>query len=381
MDNIESGKEYTVILTFVSDNNNTYIIWDKVIINTSTPVVPTIAIIISAPDITKYYGGSERFIVSLKDKDNKGIAGENVTIIINGQKYIRTTNSDGEASMAINLNSGEYVAVSQYDGYNATSKVTVLSTISAKDVTKIFRNGTQYYATFLDAKGNLLKNTPVTFNINGVFYTRNTDENGVARLNINLDSGAYIITATNPVTNEQKANLVKVLPSIVENHDIIKYYKNDTQYWVKILNDDGTAVGAGVSVTFNINGVFYTRTTNESGYVRLNINLNPNTYIITVMYNGLSVSNTIKVLPVLSANNLNMHYKDGSKFEAKLVDGQGNVYASQTITFNINGVFYDRTTDENGIARLNINLMAGEYIITSMYSNGAATSNKVTISG
>ena len=37
------------------------------------------------------------------------------------------------------------------------------------------------------------------------------------------------------------------------------------------------------------------------------------------------------------------------------------------------------TTDDTGIARLNINLMAGEYIITSMYENGAAISNKVTI--
>ena len=56
-----------------------------------------------------------------------------------------------------------------------------------------------------------------------------------------------------------------------------------------------------------------------------------------------------------------------------------NAYASQTIKFNINGVFYDRTTDANGIAKLNINLMSGKYIITSMY-NGAAISNEVTIS-
>lgn len=34
----------------------------------------------------------------------------------------------------------------------------------------------------------------------------------------------------------------------------------------------------------------------------------------------------------------------------------------------------------NGIARLTINLMSGEYIITSMYEpNGAAISNKVTV--
>ena len=40
-------------------------------------------------------------------------------------------------------------------------------------------------------------------------------------------------------------------------------------------------------------------------------------------------------------------------------------FANQIITFNING----------GIARLNINLMAGKYIITSMYSNGDTISN------
>ena len=145
------------------------------------------------------------------------------------------------------------------------------------------------------------------------------------------------------------------------------------------MNNDGSVAGAGVNVTFNINGVFYTRTTNASGYAKLNINLAPDEYIITAEYNGLKVSNTIKVLPVLSANDLTMSYKDGSKFEAKLLDGQGNAYASQTIKFNINGVFYDRTTDANGIAKLNINLMSGKYIITSMY-NGAAISNEVTIS-
>ena len=334
---------------------------------------------IEANDLTKYYGGSERFIVTLKDKANKAVADENVTITINGQTYIRTTNSNGEASMAINLDSGEYDVLSQYKDYTVSSKVTIKSTISARDVTKIFRNGTQYYATFLDTKGNLLKNTAVGFNINGVFYTRYTNENGVARLNINLNPGTYLITATNPSSNEQHSNNITVLPSIVENYDLTKYYKNGTQYWVKILKDDGTAVGAGVSVSFNINGVFYTRTTNELGYVRLNINLDPNTYIITVMYNNLMVSNTIKVLPVLSANNLNMYYRDGSKFEAKLVDGQGNVLANQLITFNINGVFYDRMTNDNGIAMLNINLMPGKYIITSMYSNGASISNNVTI--
>ena len=73
-----------------------------------------------------------------------------------------------------------------------------------------------------------------------------------------------------------------------------------------------------------------------------------------------------------------MTYKDESKFEATLVDGKGTPLANANIRFNINGVFYDRPTDENGIARLNIRLMPGEYIITSQYGE-AVTSNKITI--
>ena len=215
--------------------------------------------------------------------------------------------------MGLNLNSGTYDVITEYKNISVKSKVTIKPTIQSKDITKIYRNDTQYYATFLDTKGNFLKNKDVTFNINGVFYTRTTNDNGVARLNINLNPDEYIITAKNPDTNEEISNIVKVLPSIIENNNITKYYKNGTQYVVKILNNDGSVAGAGVNVTFNINGVFYTRTTNASGYAKLNINLAPDEYIITAEYNTLRVSNKIKVLPVLSANDLTMSCKDGSK--------------------------------------------------------------------
>lgn len=69
----------------------------------------------------------------------------------------------------------------------------------------------------------------------------------------------------------------------------------------------------------------------------------------------------IMVLLVCSVRDLNRSFKDGFKFEAKLMDSQVKAFANQIITFNINGVFYDRTTDNEDIARLNINLMAGKY--------------------
>ena len=74
-----------------------------------------------------------------------------------------------------------------------------------------------------------------------------------------------------------------------------------------------------------------------------------------------------------------MVYKDGTAFKAKLVDGMGNALANIGIIFNINGVFYTKYANSSGVACLNINLIAGEYIITSQYES-AQISNKITIS-
>ena len=335
---------------------------------------------IIAPDVTKYYSGPERFVVNVTDYKGNPLADKTVKILINGREYTRTTDANGTASIALGLPSKTYNVTVTVDNQTVNSVVTVLPTVNGTDVVKMYKNGTQYYATFRDSEGNYLADgTTVKFNINGVFYERKiSGDKGLAKLNINLPSGEYIITAMNPKTGENAANKVTVLPTIVENRDITKYYKNATQYTVKVLGADGNPVGAGKTVTFNINGIMYQRQTNESGIAKLNINLPPGDYVITASYEGYNVANNITVLPVLSASDLKMKYMDGSKFKATLLDGQGKPYAQQKIQFNVNGVLYNRGTDSNGQAELNIRLPSGEYIITSSY-NGANIANKITI--
>ena len=357
-----STKEFAVV-SYINDNDdydsNDYLIY--------------------VPNVTKSYKESKMLYVTLKDKYGQPMANEDVKITLNGQTYIKTTDNEGIASKAIDLNSGKYDVVTEYRDSKVYSTVTVVDTVVANDFTKIYRNGTQYYATFLDSNGNAIaENTPIEININGVFYTRYTNDKGVARMNINLNPGTYILTATNPVTGEQHTTKITVLSSIVENNNIVMNYKDGSRYQVKIIGDDGKPAGAGVKVRFNINGVFYDRTTDANGYAGLNINLIPGTYTITAEYNDLRASNTIRISSVLESKNLNMKFRDGSKFEAKIVDNQGNPHAGQTVTFNINGVFYTKTTDADGIARLSINLPAGEYIITSSY-NGLNAANSVNI--
>ena len=95
----------------------------------------------------------------------------------------------------------------------------------------------------------------------------------------------------------------------------------------------------------------------------------------TTGYLSLEISR----LPVLSADGLVMKYKDESQLKAKLADGQWKTYAGQSVQFNINGMLYNRVTGNEGIAKLNINLMAGEYIITSSYNDSnIANTIKIT---
>ena len=216
----------------------------------------------------------------------------------------------------------------------------------------------------------------MNFEINGINYTRTSDENGIAVMAINLSPGNYTIKTTYKGCSVE--NNIEVLPTLI-GENLIKYYRNESQFYISLVNGRGTLV-CGVNITMNINGVFYNRTTNENGTAKLNINLRPGVYILTAIdpLTGLQMSYNITVLPVLAADDLNMVHMDGSTFNVTLVDGHGKALAGAKITFNINGIFYNRTTDEKGVAKLNIRLMAGEYIITSQYGQ-AMISNKITI--
>ncbi|ALT69650.1 carboxypeptidase regulatory-like domain-containing protein [Methanobrevibacter millerae] len=369
---------YNVTVTYLGNRN-----YNKAINDTAKLIIVPRANITADNVIMRYKDGS-KYIVNLTDYEGNPLANETITILINGQSYNRTTDNNGTASLAINLESGNYTVSASYtakgDYFTNTveNNITVLTSIDGNDIVKMFKNDTQYYATFFDEQGKALpKDTTVTFNINGVMYERKVNENGTAKLNINLGAGEYIITATNPVTGEKHSNNITVL-SYIQSSDLVKYYKNESQYVVTILGKDGKAVGAGETVTFNINGVFYTRQTNASGQAKLNINLMPGNYVITAEYKDCKVSNNIEVLSILTATDLVKSTSETKAFGAKLVDGQGNPLANKTVNFNINGVTYNRVTDSQGIAKLNINLQKGEYIITSSY-NGQNIANTITV--
>lgn len=341
--------------------------------------------VLSGNDTQLYYNDGTAFKVVLSDNDGTLLSNKSIIFNVNGNNYTRITNNEGIASIAINLRPGDYnitsffTATNDYQSSSTNNIVKVLSTINGHDIKKYYKNNTQYYATFVDTEGNFLNDIIVSFNINGVFYERKTDAYGTARLNINLLPGGYILTAINPINGEMSSNNVTILNTMFSS-DIVKFYKNDTQYVVHLLNGAGKPL-ANQNVDFNINGVFYTRITDNDGTAILNINLNPGKYIISAVntINGEIHSNNIEVLPTISAVDLNMRYRDGNKFAAHVIDGKGNPLANSNVVFNINGVFYNRVSDNEGNAYLNINLNTGEYIITATNYKGLSLSKKINV--
>ena len=441
---------------------------------------------ISANDMELYYGNGSPFKVVLSDDEGSLLANKIIIFTINNVDYTRTTNEYGVASIAINLKSGNYDISSFYAGdenyasFFTTNNVKVLSTIYGQDIVKYYKNDTQYYASFFDGQGNFLSGAPITFNINGVFYQRKTDENGLAKLNINLLPGEYILTAINSVNGDMFSNIVDVLPTMSAD-DLNMNYKDGHKFTVNVIDDVGNPL-AKSNVVFNVNGVFYTRVTDNEGNAHLNINLDVGEYIITATnYRDLSISkkiniaksnsvikaNNIHMLPglnrnykviltdlnskaipsvpinfrfngvsttaftnengeatilisnpsegkysieygfegninyqpckssstivvdnsntILIGNDLKKTYGDDSKFTATLTDLNFVPMANEDVTFNVFGKTYVRTTDENGVAKLNINLYPGTYEISYSYSTVGSTdyskgSNTIVVS-
>ena len=346
-------------------------------------VIPNMDVNLYVDDVVMIYHDGTRLVAKLTDYQGRPIVNDIIYFTINGKTYAKTTDDNGTVYMRLNLDSKVYTATVSYNESEVYSKisknvtVTINPTVISEDLVKMYQNDTRFYVKFTDSTGKALTKTTVKFNIHGVFYTKKTDKDGVADLGIMLRPGEYILTAYNPVTGEEKGFNITVKSLIVQS-DLTKYYLNASKFQATIYDKNGS-LAVGKNVTFNINGVFYTKTTDSNGVVSLAINLRPGEYIITTMYEGLAVGNNIVVLPTLVTRDLNMTYGDGSNFTAQTLDGQGKPLVNQNVTFNVNGRLYFKTTGDDGVASLTINLMSGKYIITS-YWNDFQTGNTIIIS-
>ena len=333
--------------------------------------------------------GKGKYTVNLTDEFNMPLANKSVVLTVNGISYVRVTDNDGVVSLNINLNEGTYYISAVFNGdkdyRHSNTLITSLrvkpTIIRSGDFEKYYKSSEQFGATVLDAEGMRLANASIRMNINGVFYTRCADENGTVTLNINLHPGEYILTAYDPL-GISKSFRITVLPTIIV-HDLIKVYRNDSQYEILVLNASGNPL-ANSNVSININGVFYNRTTDENGIAILNINLEPGRYVATVtdLNNGLQMSSTVLVLsaPAVFKSDNGVFIQKGESYTVLLRCSDGVAISGEKVGIEVNGKVYNRTTDDNGLASLKINLDKGTYLLKyHWYSNNQTVLTNIRV--
>ena len=250
-------------------------------------------------DVIMYYNGGQKLSVTLTDQNKKPISNAKLKVSINGGTHSIVTNKNGVGQLNLNLKSKTYSVTTTFDGTSiyekasAKSTVTIKSTIKCGDFTKYYKNTSPYSATFYDSKGNVLKNTQVKFNINSKTYSVKTNNDGIAKLNINLKPGKYTITAINPKTSEQVNKSLTVKSSIITK-DLIMNESDGSKFNVKIVDANGNPA-ANKKVILKVNGKTYTRSTDKKGQIKLDINLKAGKYTITTEYDNLKVQNKITV--------------------------------------------------------------------------------------
>ena len=146
---------------------------------------------------------------------------------------------------------------------------------------------------------------------------------------------------------------------------------------VKVNGDIVTSLGskASYSDTIIINGVTYSRYTDENGIARLKINLGVGYYDVYYavndnLYSSDEGSNNILVNgSIMTSNETTVNFGSDSYFAVQITDAYGRPIVGATIRFVIsNGETLYAITDENGIARISLsNLPVGDYEISYFY--------------
>ncbi len=295
----------------------------------------------------------------------------NEDIALQIEDDVQTHNDNSEN--ALNVGNNDILTA---NGKNQTSL--------SSNTNEIYYKG-YYSLTLTDTDSNVsLVNKSVTFSINNVDYTAVTDNNGVAKFNLNLTPGKYPANAYfSGDSTHQSGSLssyVQILPTIKAS-DISKYYKGSKKYTAVFYDTYGNLL-KNTLVSITVNGKKYSKKTSSAGSVSLDVNLKPGTYKVTSVdpITGYSLTTTFKVLSTITANDVKNVVGNSKKFTAKFLKSNGKALTNKYVKFKIKGKTYKVKTNSKGQAKLALNkLKKGTYKVISYNTDGLTKTNAVKI--
>lgn len=164
---------------------------------------------IETNNINSYYKEKNELTCYLKDSEGNAIGDKDVSILLDGKTYYKTTDLNGAVKLTLNLEPKSYNAVINFvgdDSFNSSSANSIIMIKKAPLAIKTSNFKTHVHSDlFFKAKVyNTVTKTPVSgikvlfkvYSTKTKKYTkfyRTTNNNGIATLNKNLKVGSYVV--------------------------------------------------------------------------------------------------------------------------------------------------------------------------------------------
>jgi len=228
------------------------------------------------------------------------------------------------------------------------SKVT-----SNTDISVVYGSESYFSVKVVTSNNHSVVGASVEFTINGKAINATTDNEGIAKLEINEVPGNYVVATS--YNNQYYLNNVSVMLDLqnckVVSKNIAVDYAGESYFTAKLVSSDGKVAVGGQSVIFVINGKTLTVKTDKNGMAKIKITEVPNKYTIITIYDGKTYKNTVTVKQVLKVSKVTVK-KTARKFTLKAtLKINGKLVKGKVIIFKFNGKTYKVKTNSKGIAQ------------------------------
>ena len=359
-----SAKEYIINVTYTETENYTSATNNTVKANIQK-ATPTITV--SAENVTY----PESLIV-------------NITSDVSGKYTVKVGDQQKEIDLTANT-----IGNVTFTGLSAKEYIINVTYTETENYTSATNN---------TVKANIQKATPtITVNAENTTYPGDV----IVTINTNAD-GKYNITVGNQTKEETLnagTNTITFAGVKVGNYTITVKY-GETENYTSAINDtvkvsvlkneafepEITAINtanetvitftfpedATGNVTVIVDGKQYNATV-ENGKAVITMPLIPLDSTVDFEYTGdenypakskkTSIAN---VTAIIKATDMTRGYNSGVDYQVTVVDGNGNPIAKKQVKFIINGKEYNATTNDEGIAILNLKLAIGTHRVTTV---------------
>lgn len=242
---------------------------------------------ITASDVKNVVGDSKKFTAKFFKSNGKALANKYIKFKINGKIHKVKTNSNGQAKLSLNkLKKGTYKVISyNADGLTKKNNVKICPTASTKLSTDYYElvpdDNKVIQAKFTTSLGDNSKaGKVIKITINGKTYSKKTDGNGIASLDVkSFSNGIYTVVYKYVGNKFFKASQTTNRVAIIDNPSDVQLTAKNTRFGygastpINVVFTAGGVPLAKRTMTFTIGDNIYTATTDNNGIASAPVDL------------------------------------------------------------------------------------------------------------